>query len=235
MRRSKKRIEPQMSTPIPRRVNRSKQQARKFYTGISGFYDALSGGSEKRLCDLGIRQLNLQPGERVLEIGVGTGKALISFAGMIGAGGRIFGIDLSEGMLIIARNNERHAGKTDQSALICADGARLPLRSGIFDAVFLSFTLELFDTPEIPVVLAECRRSLKLSGRLGVVSMALMQKPNAMSKLYDAAHDAWPVFVDCRPIDSRRAMEEAGFSVLEFRRESMFLLPVDIVVAKASP
>jgi ubiquinone/menaquinone biosynthesis C-methylase UbiE len=136
-------------------------------------------------------------------------------------------------MLRVARNNLQGAGAADRAALICADGARLPFRSEIFHAIFLSFTLELFDSPDIPAVLAECRRLLVAGGRLGAVSMALAQKQNWMSKLYGAAHDAWPVFVDCRPMDSRRAAEDAGFSVVEAVRGSMFLLPVDILVARS--
>jgi ubiquinone/menaquinone biosynthesis C-methylase UbiE len=221
-----------MNSSIPTRVGRSKQQARKYYTDISGFYDALSGGAERRLRDLGIRLLNLQPGERILELGAGTGRALISFTGTVGAGGMICGIDLSEGMLKVARKNLKAAGAAGRAALICADGARLPFRSGTFNAIFMSFTLELFDTPEIPVVLAECRRLLVAGGRLGAVSMALTPKPNWMSKLYGAAHDAMPVLVDCRPIDSRRAMEDAGFSIGDAVRESMFFLPVEILVGK---
>ncbi len=222
----------EMTPPTPQRVTRSKQQAVAYYNAISGFYDLLSGGAEKRLRELAIRRLEIQPGEKILEIGIGTGQGLRKLAERIGSSGRAAGIDISDGMLSVAQKDLKKAGLTGWTTLACSDAVALPFPSGAFDVVFMSFTLELFDTPEIPRVLAECGRVLKPRGRLGAVSMALSGHPNWMARLYGAMHDAFPVWVDCRPIDSRREAETAGFSVSDAARESMFSLPVDVVIAR---
>jgi ubiquinone/menaquinone biosynthesis C-methylase UbiE len=221
-----------MNAPSPSRVTRTKQQARRYYSRLGSFYDLLSGGAEGRLRDDAIRRLNIRPGERILEIGIGTGGGLLRMAEAAGPTGAAMGVDLADGMLAASAKRLRRCGQGCRTMLVCADGAFLPLRSGPFDAVFLSFTLELFDTPEIPVVLGQCRRMLAPGGRLGIVAMALAAGPNAMSRLYAAAHTAFPVWVDCRAIDTRKAVEDAGFAVLDAARRSMFSLPVDIVISR---
>jgi ubiquinone/menaquinone biosynthesis C-methylase UbiE len=220
-----------MKTTTPSRVTRSKQQARNYYSAISRFYDLLSSGAETRLREDTIRRMGIRPGDNILELGIGTGSGLRRLAEAAGSSGAAVGIDIADGMLAVARENLRKIHLIHRIALACADGIRLPFRSGVFDGIFMSFTLELMDTPEIPIVLAECRRALKDGGRLGVVSMALAPDPNGMSQLYSAMHAAFPVWVDCRPIDARRAVEDAGFTVIDASRESMFSLPVDRIIS----
>ncbi|MFC2095824.1 class I SAM-dependent methyltransferase [Candidatus Bipolaricaulota bacterium] len=114
--------------------------------------------------------------------------------------------------------------------------AGLPLSlkhpEGMRDAIFMSFTLELFEEPEIPLLLAECRRVLKPSGRMVVVSMEKKANANAMVKLYEWAHRTFPKVVDCRPIHADRALAEAGFRVTQQTEMRMWGLPVSIVLAK---
>ena len=58
------------------RVFRPRIQARKSYNALSHWYDLFTN-SEKRFTDMGIDMLNIQPDESVLEIGSGTGYALV--------------------------------------------------------------------------------------------------------------------------------------------------------------
>jgi ubiquinone/menaquinone biosynthesis C-methylase UbiE len=116
--------------------------------------------------------------------------------------------------------------------LTCADAGELPYQAQSFDAVFLCFTLELFDTPEIPSFLAQCFRVLKTEGRIGVVAMAKRERESLAVKLYEWAHKRFPKEIDCRPIMVEQALADAGFHPVEAQRMSIYRLPVDVVLAR---
>jgi ubiquinone/menaquinone biosynthesis C-methylase UbiE len=214
------------------RVTRSKAEAKASYDAMSKFYDLLAGLSEKKYKEIGLRKLKVVEGEVILEIGFGTGQCMLALAHSVGDSGKVHGIDISEGMFNVTTSRLRKAGLSDRVELKCDDAAKLPYGSETFDAVFTSFTLELFDTPEIPVVLQECLRVLRKDGRICVVAMSKRGKDNLMVKLYMWAHDKYTRFVDCRPIYVREVLKDAGFRIVDVTEESMFMLPVDIVLAE---
>jgi ubiquinone/menaquinone biosynthesis C-methylase UbiE len=213
------------------RVRRSKAEAKANYDRMSKWYEALAGSSEKHFIDLGLEKLSAQLGERILEIGFGTGYALEKLAQDVGASGKVHGIDISQGMLERTLERLRKKGLYGRVDLTRDDAEQLPYQDQFFDGIFISFTLELFDTPEIPNVIRECRRVLREGGRLCVVSMAKKDKENVMTRLYDWAHEKFPTLVDCRPIYVREAIESAGFHVNVRTDAAMWGLPVEIVLS----
>lgn len=214
-----------------RRVNRSKEDARASYNRLSRWYDAISGDAEKKYRDWGLEKLSAQPGENILEIGFGTGHCLVSLARAVAPSGRVIGLDISDGMLAIARERLRRAGLSERADLRLGDAANLDfVESDSLDGVFMSFTLELFDNPEIPRVLAECRRVLKAGGRLAVVSMTKTDPPGLPVRIYEWFHDRMPNYADCRPIFARRAIEQSEFKIRDVSLSSMWGLPVEIVL-----
>ena len=69
------------------RVFQSRAQTKAFYNKISRFYDALSDRSEAPVRKAGLGLLMPRAGERILEIGFGTGHALAALAKAVGSGG----------------------------------------------------------------------------------------------------------------------------------------------------
>jgi ubiquinone/menaquinone biosynthesis C-methylase UbiE len=211
-------------------VNRSKDQARTNYDRLSRWYDLLAGAAEWQFKETGLELLDTQPGERILEIGFGTGACLVPLAEAVGHSGHVAGIDLSPGMLAVAASRLAERGLAERVELTNGDAAELPYPDNSFDAVFISFTLELFDTPEIPIVLAQCRRVLHKGGRLCLVAMGKRPQTNLMTSLYEWAHKNFETYADCRPIYARKSLEDAGFQISSERHMSMFGLPVDILL-----
>jgi ubiquinone/menaquinone biosynthesis C-methylase UbiE len=211
------------------RVNRSKNAAKRAYNRLSRLYDPLAGTSEIQLIHLGLEMLSVRAGESVLEIGSGTGKALVK---LFQRTEKVYGLDLSPGMLQVARGRLAKAGLAGKVHLLSGDGATLPYSDQSFSALFMSFTLELFDTPEIPRVLAECHRVLQPDGRLGVVAMLKTDHPGHMVRLYEWFHKHFPTYVDCRPIDVESMIQAAGFRREKSRVKSMWGLPVEVVTAR---
>jgi demethylmenaquinone methyltransferase/2-methoxy-6-polyprenyl-1,4-benzoquinol methylase len=217
------------------RVTRTKETAKASYDRLSRWYDLLAGTSEWKFVRVGLDLLDAKKGESILEIGFGTGRAALALADAVGDGGRVYGIDLSEGMLRIASERVVTAGLSDRVELSCGDGTELPFEDQRFDAIFTSFTLELFDTPEIPIVLQECKRVLRLNGRLIVVSMAKKDATSLAVRLYEWAHKKIPNYVDCRPIYVSGSLSDAGFDIVERIEMKMWGLPVDAVYGQIKP
>jgi ubiquinone/menaquinone biosynthesis C-methylase UbiE len=218
-----------------KRVNRSKEAARASYNRLSRWYDLVAGSTEKKYRDWGLEKLAAQPGEKILEIGFGTGHCLAALAKAVGPTGHVIGLDISDGMLAIARERLQQEELAERVDLHLGDAAKLDfIEAGSLDGVFMSFTLELFDNPEIPRVLQEIHRILKPGGRLAVVSMTKMDPPGMAVRIYEWFHEHMPNYADCRPIFARLALEQSGFTIQDVSVSSMWGLPVEIVLGKKS-
>ncbi len=212
------------------RVYRSKDEAEKAYSKMSRTYDLFAGTSEKKYRDIVLKYLKICTGEQVLEIGFGTGQSLKQMAKSAGETGKIYGVDISSGMLKMAEKRLRKADLLNRVELTCGDAVSLPYQDNIFDAVFMSFTLELFDTPEITVVLNEIKRVLKSGGRLGIVSMSKENGASILLNIYEWAHRKFPKFADCRPIYVEQSVKDASFEIKYKGKIKLFGLPVEIVI-----
>jgi cyclopropane fatty-acyl-phospholipid synthase-like methyltransferase len=109
--------------------------------------------------------LDLQPGDRVLEIGFGHGRSLAAAMAKV-ADGIVAGIDHSEVMLRIARKRNSSALLAGRMELTLGDSERLPYRDGRFNKIFAMHTIYFWSDPRRHI--EEARRVLSDEGRLVV-------------------------------------------------------------------
>lgn len=214
-------------TPLPPPPTTSKG----FYDRISKVYDLIADVSEHEAREAGLAALAARPGERVLEIGFGTGHALVALAEAVGDDGRVVGLEHSGGMLDVTRQRLAESDVAPRVELHLGDARRLPFADGGFDAVFMSFTLELFGPEELPGVLAEIRRVLRPGGRLAVVSLDLRERTSALTEVYVWLHRHFPHFIDCQPIPVAAHVADAGFRIDSRRELSIWSLAVVALTA----
>ena len=213
--------------PVPR----TKEEAKRTYDRISRYYNYLVGPFERKYAEMALEHLSIGKRETVLEIGFGTGYCLERIAESVGPKGKTYGIDISTGMMEISKKRLEKADLEDRVKLFCGDAASLPFDDSTFNAVFMSFTLELFDTPEIPKVLEQIKRVLKPKGRLAVVSISKENGKSIFLRLYEWTHNKWPKYIDCRPIYVEQSLIDAGYQIESKEKVRIFRLPAEIIVA----
>jgi demethylmenaquinone methyltransferase/2-methoxy-6-polyprenyl-1,4-benzoquinol methylase len=202
---------------------------RAFYNRIASAYDWLADSNEKAARERGLSLLGPQPGEKVLELGFGTGNEVLALAEKVGKAGLVAGIDISQRMLEVTQGKLAASPPEARLDLRVGDARSLPWPDGSFDAAYTSFTLELFPEADLPVVLAEVKRVLRPGGRLAVVSMATVpqgQKPSLLEDIYVWMHRHFPHIVDCRPIDPPALLRAAGYSVEQTAEMVIWTMPV---------
>jgi ubiquinone/menaquinone biosynthesis C-methylase UbiE len=203
--------------------------SRTNYNRLSRWYDLFSK-PEIKFKDTCLHLLDVHFGEKVLEIGFGTGHNLIDLAYSAGDNGKVFGIDLSEGMFQVATNNISRSKLTSLVNLQQGDAVNLPYKNKYFNAIFTSFTLELFSAEETLRVLEECKRVLCENGRIGIVAMD--HKDCLPVKIYNWFHARMPTIVDCHPINLRNIVDKSGFEPIGIIEKSMYGLPVVMLSAR---
>jgi demethylmenaquinone methyltransferase / 2-methoxy-6-polyprenyl-1,4-benzoquinol methylase len=144
----------------------------QLFDGTAGDYDfaerLLGIGSGPWYRRKALERAGLAPGMHVLDVATGTGLVAREALAIVGSGGRVVGLDPSEGMLA-------EAGKLP-IARVRALGERLPFGDASFDFVSMGFALR--HVADLVALFSEIRRVLKPGGTACVLE--LTRPPSAM-------------------------------------------------------
>ena len=115
----------------------------------------------KPVADLVIDRAKLKPGERVIDVGCGSGATAIAFAREVAPSGHVLGVDISGPMLARARQS---APKDLSIDFVLADATVYPFEPASFDVLASRFGVMFFADPALSF--ANMRKALRPSGRL---------------------------------------------------------------------
>jgi demethylmenaquinone methyltransferase / 2-methoxy-6-polyprenyl-1,4-benzoquinol methylase len=142
--------------------------------------DLMSAGLHRLWKAFTVRQADVRPGMRVLDIAGGTGDLALRFARQVGPTGELWLTDINGSMLREGRNRLLDAGIV--VPIVQCDAEALPFPSDHFDVVTVAFGLRNMTHKDR--ALAEMRRVLRAGGRLLVLEFSRVWAP--LSPLYDA-------------------------------------------------
>lgn len=127
----------------------------------------------------------IRSGGAVLDVGCGAGLDLLVAARTVGSAGRVCGIDLTEEMLVKARENIRRSGYGNIE-VVRVESEEIPYKNKSFDTVISNGVINL--SPRKLQLFREIRRVLKPGGRLQFADIILEQRlpPEAAGTL-----EAW--------------------------------------------
>jgi SAM-dependent methyltransferase len=164
-----------------------------------------------------------KPGERVLDIGCGTGATAIPSAAAVGPAGRVIGVDISEPMLGQARENITKAG-AGNITLVLADAQVHRFPAGSFDLMISRFGVMFFADPV--AAFTNLFAGLRKGGRLCMAVWATMAENVHWQIPFEIAvkHLGSPAPVDPRepgpmafrdPAYLRDILSKAGFAQID--------------------
>lgn len=204
------------------------QQTIAIFDRVASGYDHPSARFFPFAADRLISHLKPKPGSKVLDIATGTGMTAIALGQVIGPTGRVFAVDLSEGMLDKAQKNITKMA-LDNIDLHTMDAASLDFRKNYFDAATCTFGI--FFLPDMVAGLKEWSRVTKPGGAIIFTSFGANAFQPMSNILLDRLQDSGVDIPQDReqmgwykvssPEQARGLMKDAGLADIEIKTEQL--------------
>lgn len=225
-----------------------KEEVRDMFDHIAPRYDMLNhvlSWNIDRLWRLRVvRHVKMCRPRRILDVATGTGDLAILLARRI-RGVQVLGVDLSEGMLDVARRKVTARGLDERVRLDVGDAEHLSVTDGMMDVVTVAFGVRNFG--DLDAGLREMGRTLKPGGRIVILEFSRPRNPlfRALYEFYSyriLPHIGGMVSEDKRayeylpasvgefpaPEEFKRMMARAGFRNCRSRSQSFGIAQIYI-------
>ncbi len=156
--------------------------------------------------------IELKEGETVLDLGAGGGIDVLLSAKRVGPNGKAYGLDMTDDMLALARENQRQAG-ADNVEFLKGEIENIPLPDNSVDVVISNCVINL--SADKALVLREAFRVLRPGGRFAVSDVVVS------GTVPDAVRQSMLLWVGCisgalEREDYRAKLTSAGFANISF-------------------
>jgi SAM-dependent methyltransferase len=162
-------------------------------------------------CGNPVALAEMKQGETVLDLGSGGGIDVLLSARRVGPTGKAYGLDMTDEMLELARENQRKAGVTNVEFLK-GEMEEMPLPDGEVDVIISNCVVNL--SPDKDAVLGEAFRVLTPGGRVAIADIVVRGE---LPEEYREDAELWPACLAgaLQEQEYRAKLEGAGFEGIE--------------------
>jgi ubiquinone/menaquinone biosynthesis C-methylase UbiE len=206
----------------------SQSEIGQVYDGLAGIYNLWGRLTETRARNRALELAEIQDGQHILEVAVGTGLAFYEIVRR-NPHGHNLGIDLSKGMLEKAGQRLRMLGQTNYS-LPVGTAFDLQLEDESVDMLMNNYMFDLIAFEDMGRVLGEFRRVLRKGGKLILVNMTEGERWG--SQIYDWIYNLSPKLMGgCRGVKLSGRLQQHGFNVDVREYHQQLLFPSEVIRA----
>jgi ubiquinone/menaquinone biosynthesis C-methylase UbiE len=198
------------------------------YDRIAPIYDVWGKLTESHARARAIELAEINDGQKILEVAVGTGLAFYEIVKR-NPHGTNTGIDLSQGMLAKARKRVRQFPGSAYSLEI-GTAFHLRCEDESLDTLVNNYMFDLIAFEDMNKILVEFKRVLKKGGRLVLVNMTEGERFG--SGVYDFIYNISPKSMGgCRGVKMAERLEQHGFRVEVREYYQQMLFPSEVILA----
>ncbi|MDH3469406.1 MAG: methyltransferase domain-containing protein [Gammaproteobacteria bacterium] len=206
------------------------------YNGVARRYNFqhsfLTAGSDQRgriiLTDKAVC-----PRDKVLDCGAGTGSTALLAARRIGTSGQVVLLDMSDGMLAVARERIGRAGLSERVEFKTGDMLDLPFEDGSFDVVLSTYSTCPLKDPVKGAM--ELFRVARPGGRIGVAHSTNPETPLVKCLADKVERAVWlmpSISLGCRSVSVLPTLEQAGCKIIFKKQIGIPLWPFLVFVVE---